>query len=106
MNTEIDPARQIPQSGAEIIPFPRRLNRAEFRGDAPTVQAFEEQPAASERLQTALRSLIAAQTEQKAALERWQSALGDLRSGVQGLGQSMRGYVKSLSEIAPAAPRR
>ena len=107
MSTDIDNAAQPQPASAEIIPFPRRIRRAEFLADIPSaIQIFENPPAASERLQNALTSLIAAQAEQKAALERWQSALGNLQSDVQGLGQSLRGYVKSLSEIAPSAPPR
>lgn len=107
MSTDIDNTAELQPASAEIIPFPRRMSRAEFQADVPpAARIFENPPAASERLQNALASLIAAQAEQKAALEKWRSALGDLQSGVQGLGQSLRGYVKSLSEIAPAAPPR
>jgi hypothetical protein len=107
MTSNADNAAPPERASAEIIAFPahRRTKGPELREDAPPdAPIFVDRPAA-DRLQTALAGLIAAQAEQKAALERWQTALGNLQSGVNGLGQSLRGYARTLLEIAPPASR-
>ena len=106
MNSHFEPDSVRQLAGAEIIPFPSRVVRA-ARDDAfAPIPVAAASGAPVERLQLALANLIAAQAEQKAALERWQSALGNLQTGVRGLGQSLRGYVKALSEIAPSSTPR
>jgi hypothetical protein len=70
---------------AQIIPFP---------GPAPAAA-----PDGHERLHRAMIALEAAVDGQRAAVAEWRKALGDLRTTMSGLGDSMRRYRGSLDAL-------
>jgi ABC-type transporter Mla subunit MlaD len=70
---------------AQIIPFPGRVPAASQDGH--------------ERLRRAMVALEAAVASQRVAVAEWRKALGDLRTTMSGLGDSMRRYRGSLDSL-------
>jgi ABC-type transporter Mla subunit MlaD len=84
--TDKDASAIPPATGtAEIIAFP---------GPAPAVA-----PDGHERLRKAMVALEAAVDGQRAAVAEWRKALGDLRTTMSGLGDSMRRYRGNLDAL-------
>lgn len=85
--TSEDPSATPANTGtASIIPFPRR---------APP----PAMPDGHERLRRAMIALEAAVATQRVAVAEWRKALGDLRTTMSGLGDSMRRYRGSLDAL-------